>query len=65
MPAGNREGKLTDEVDELVLADSAARDDENAGEDAGEVCWGGRHGRGASRSARAKAIAIFFFLSRG
>jgi len=41
---GNRKGKLTDEVDELVLADSAARDDEHAGEDAGEV-WGGRHGR--------------------
>ena len=41
---GNRRGKLTDEVDELVLADSAARDDEHAGEDAGEV-WGGRHGR--------------------
>jgi hypothetical protein len=41
---GNRKGKLTDEVDELVLADSAAGDDEHAGEDAGEV-WGGRHGQ--------------------
>ena len=36
--------KLSDEVDELVLADGAAGDDEHAGQDPGGQIKRGRHG---------------------
>jgi hypothetical protein len=61
--AGRRKRRkkgLTDEVDELVLADGAAGDDEHAGEDAGEV-RGGRHGRRLKKQCERNAS---WFLAR-